>query len=124
MRSPTQPQLPARLRALLSTTALLGAALLYRFPPTQYPFYPRCPIHQFTGFECPGCGLTRALAALIHGQFIQAIHLNALILILIPASIYLLSRRTLPKTLPKPAWITFAALIAAFTVARNFYTGW
>ena len=119
--------LPAILSSPRQTTArtLLfaipaAALVLNRFPPAQYGFYPTCPIHQLTGLKCPGCGITRALAALTHGQLTEAVHDNALLLLLIPLTFYLLSRRTLPK----PAWIALTAVIAAFTLARNLYAGW
>jgi hypothetical protein len=38
------------------------------------------------GFECPGCGMTRALAAIFHGDFLRAIELN---FIAFPAAIVL-----------------------------------
>lgn len=31
-----------------------------------------CPSRQLLGLSCPGCGLTRSLVALAHGQFTQA----------------------------------------------------
>ena len=74
-----------RLRANAIATILgVGAAVLYRFPPAQYGFYPHCPVFRYGHFYCPGCGLTRALAALLHGQFADAVHYNALAVVLIP----------------------------------------
>ena len=34
--------------------------------------------------QCPGCGATRALAALLHGHVIEAMNFNALITLLLP----------------------------------------
>ena len=61
---------------------LAGAAaalVLYRFPPERYAFYPTCPFHTLTGWDCPGCGSTRALAALLHGEPVRALSLNPLL---------------------------------------------
>jgi Protein of unknown function (DUF2752) len=63
--------------------ALAAAVLLLRFPPDQYGFYPRCPIHTYLHLQCPGCGTTRALAALLHGHLAEAFHLNALLVVVV-----------------------------------------
>ncbi len=57
-----------------------GAALgvLWSFEPAGQFFYPRCWLHETTGLLCPGCGTTRALHALLHGQWVAALKLNAL----------------------------------------------
>ena len=36
-----------------------------------------CPLRAVSGFPCPGCGLTRAFAALSHGRISEAVALNA-----------------------------------------------
>ena len=46
-----------------------AATLLLRFPPAQYSFYPRCPVHQLLHLQCPGCGATRAIADILRGGF-------------------------------------------------------
>ena len=67
------------------TILLSSIACLYWLPPTRYGFYPRCPFFVLTSLECPGCGMTRALAALLHGQFALSWHYNPLALLLLPA---------------------------------------
>ena len=61
-----------------------GLAVLYKFPPTQYAFYPRCPFYATTHLLCPGCGGTRALYELLHGNLQGALHYNALLTALAP----------------------------------------
>ncbi|MCD7097921.1 DUF2752 domain-containing protein [Stenotrophomonas sp. MMGLT7] len=64
--------------ALAATpVAAVGAGLLYRFDPSQpgSPFMP-CMFHAATGLYCPGCGMTRALHALLHGDLAQAFAFN------------------------------------------------
>jgi hypothetical protein len=106
----------------------LGAILLLRFPPAQHSFYPRCPIYELFHLQCPGCGATRAMAALLHGHFIEAMNLNALITLLLPfAAAYgilcyyrLLQRKALRLPQPPPAVLYAAlALAAVFTLIRN-----
>jgi hypothetical protein len=63
--------------------------VLHRFPPATSGFYPRCPIFTWLHLYCPGCGGTRALAALLHGRLFDAMHWNAMVVLLLPfATIY------------------------------------
>ena len=63
---------------LLTTFALVIAAVVFFFNPATHHFYPVCQFHRLTGLNCPGCGMTRALAALLHGEFATALRDNAL----------------------------------------------
>jgi hypothetical protein len=120
---------PCILRATMPPAAIaLAAILLLGFPPAQYSFYPQCPIYQLFHLQCPGCGATRALAALLRGHFTEAINLNALVPLLLPfAAAYgifcysrLLHRKTFRWPHPPPAvlYAAFAAT-ALFAVIRN-----
>jgi Protein of unknown function (DUF2752) len=75
-------------RRWIANFAVLAAAfacyLLLRFPPYISSFYPRCPIFIWLHIYCPGCGGTRALAALLHGRLGDAMHWNALVVLLLP----------------------------------------
>jgi hypothetical protein len=74
-----------RARASLALLpAAMAAALLRLFPPWLYAIYPVCPIRALTGWRCPGCGSTRALAAMLSGRFADALHYNPLAVILWP----------------------------------------
>jgi hypothetical protein len=106
----------------------LAAIILLRFPPAQYSFYPRCPIHELLHLQCPGCGATQALAALLHGHVTEAMNLNALITLLLPfVAAYgilcycrLLQRKAIRLPQPPSAVIYAALTVAAvFTVIRN-----
>src|SRR5260370_7222602 len=72
-----------RMRAV-AYASLAGAAILYWFPPEQYDFYPQCPIFRYLHVYCPGCGATRALAALLHLRIAEALHYNSLVVMLAP----------------------------------------
>lgn len=48
-----------------------------------------CPIQWFTGISCPGCGMSRALFALLRGDFRLAFTFHPLIYVAIPAVLYL-----------------------------------
>ncbi len=48
-----------------------------------------CPIKTFTGLYCPGCGITRAIFALLDGQLYQAYRYNSILFIDIPIVLFL-----------------------------------
>jgi len=53
---------------------------------------PLCFFHFLTGFDCPGCGMTRGMTCWFQGRWLQAIRYNALVPILFLIWIYYLSR--------------------------------
>jgi len=57
-------------------TTLVAGALTNRL------FGLSCPFHEVTGLDCPACGGTRAIASLLQGRFVAALHYNALALAL------------------------------------------
>ena len=84
------PALPLRWRrawptALLGVGAIAVGAVLLRFNPNAAgnPL-PACPFHAVTGLYCPGCGSTRALHALVHGDVATALAMNPLLVISLP----------------------------------------
>jgi len=103
------------------------AALLLRFPPATFEFYPVCPIHAWTGLLCPGCGATRALAALLRGHLAEAWRHNALIVGLAPFGLLygaFLVRRVwrggiVWVPVPGRIWVLVGLVTAGFTVMRN-----
>ena len=68
-----------RLPAFILVGTLAGiAGLVFFFNPSTHKIYPSCQFHRLTGLNCPGCGMTRAAYALLHGDFLTALHDNAL----------------------------------------------
>jgi hypothetical protein len=112
----------------LLAVALLLCAVLLLYPPGRTSLYPACPIRQYFGIDCPGCGATRALAALFHGRIIEAMRLNAMFVLLLPVAlagaIESYRRALRPGTFrwpepPAPALYATLAATAIFTVTRN-----
>jgi len=60
----------------------LPAILLYQNGP-DLPGFADCLIHRLTGFSCPGCGMTRATHAALHGHLLAALRLNCLGMLLV-----------------------------------------
>ena len=75
---------PRTLTGTAVAALLAGLAVVYRFPPDEYMFYPRCPIYAATHWLCPGCGSARALHALLHADLRGALHYNFLFTLLAP----------------------------------------
>ncbi len=54
-----------------------------------------CLVKNLFGFECPGCGLTRACSALAHGDVVSAIQFNSSIVVIGPLLCYVFLRELL-----------------------------
>lgn len=55
--------------------SVVGSSLVY-LPGTTIPLPESCTARLFLGIHCPGCGLTRALISISHGQFTDAWKFN------------------------------------------------
>lgn len=115
---------PSRWGMLAAGMAALSAGfVLYFFDPAAFGFYPRCALHEITGWQCPGCGGLRAMHQLLHGHLGAAWELNPLVFILAPAAIWLGWRQWRGAGLPagvRPVygWAAGIALLL-FGVWRN-----
>lgn len=56
----------------------------YNFNPSNFGFFPKCPLHFLTGYKCPGCGVQRAIHQLLHLNLAEALHFNALFVLSLP----------------------------------------
>lgn len=93
-------------------------AVLFFADPAKLFFLPSCPFHTLTGLYCPGCGATRAMHQLAHGNFGVALRLNALAVCGLPLVILFALRR---KPAQLPGWTQWTMLwaILLFGVLRN-----
>lgn len=73
----------------LLVLAIAGLLLLIFGNPYSEAWYLKCPLHYFTGYQCPLCGVQRQLHALMHLQWAEAWRLNAGLLIIYPYLILL-----------------------------------
>ena len=66
------------------------AIILFFFNPASASnqWFPKCPFRMVTGWQCPGCGSTRACYQLLHLHPVAAFKLNPLMVMTLPFIIY------------------------------------
>lgn len=80
-----------RFTAVAIWLALAAASIyLFIFEPGRSGFFPACPFRTLTGFTCPGCGSTRGLHRLLHGDVIGAFEFNPLFVVSVPFLLFVL----------------------------------
>jgi len=120
-----------RLLVIVLAVALLlvFGSIYYALDPSQSGFFPRCVLHELTGYKCPGCGTQRAVHALLHGDVAAALRYNAILLIAVPwivLCLYAESQRTRNPRLydrlnaPLLIWL-FLALVLIWWLLRNIF---
>jgi uncharacterized protein DUF2752 len=104
---------------LSAFAAIAASCVLFIYDPSSTPLYPRCVFHSLTGWQCPGCGTTRALHAVLHGNVLEALRYNAMLFAFAPFLILATAR---PRWFQR-AWIGWAAaaLLIAWGVGRNLW---
>ena len=124
------PAVASRTAPLVAGGLALGACVYtaLRDPSRQGGFLP-CPFHAVTGLWCPGCGMTRGMHALLHGQVRAALGFNLLLVAVVPLAIYgwfnwldlRPAGRRLPRltAVPSQVWTVAVVFAFAFGVARN-----
>lgn len=104
--------------------AVVAYALFYHLVGFGLP----CVWYTTTGFQCAGCGMTRAAAALINLDFKTAFAYNAAwplyvgyVLWVVPAITIPYVKKGTPLQFPKPMWINYTILggIFVFGIVRN-----
>jgi hypothetical protein len=122
------PTPPAIFAGIVLLAVILGAgAMVYFFNPSTHGFFPTCMFHAATGLYCPGCGATRALYALLHGDFLLALKDNALFMATLAVLAVWSGRFILRKLKNQPATFKlspkflwgFLAVAGVFVVLRN-----
>ena len=118
-----------RFTAVAIWLALAAAsAYLFVFEPGRSGFFPACPFRTLTGFTCPGCGSTRGLHSLLHGDVIGAFEFNPLFVLSVPFLLFALLAYTAAAVKgrrfstsginSKYIWMMFV-VIMSFWIFRN-----
>ncbi|WP_017587253.1 DUF2752 domain-containing protein [Nocardiopsis ganjiahuensis] len=137
--APPRPTLADRVGALgarvhpavwpvsLGALGLAGAVLLHFVDPNESGSpYPTCPWLMVTGTFCPGCGTTRALAALTHLDVAGAASMNLLLLACLPflAYAYLSWLNRTLRTAPARRRVLVVRPWLARTIVGGFFLFW
>ena len=54
------------------------------YNPEENSFFPKCVLYRMTGFECPSCGVQRAVHSLLNGDFKKAFWYNPFLFFALP----------------------------------------
>lgn len=114
--------------AFVWATLAAGATYLFLFEPGKSGFFLLCPFRTLTGLTCPGCGSTRCLHRLLHGDLVGAFEFNPLLILSLPFLLYALMRYTNAAIRERPLkgnqlnakyiWLLFG-VIMFFWIYRN-----
>lgn len=116
--------------SIIGGILLLMILFYFIFDPEGSILFPKCVVRSTTGLLCPGCGIQRAIHAMLHLDFASAMRHNALFTILTP---YLIVGVVMELSPPLKARydslyqklfsrnILYAVIIAIilFTIVRN-----
>jgi hypothetical protein len=109
---------------LIGVLLFLTVPLYFWFNPSGQLIFPKCPIYQYLGVYCSGCGSQRAIHDLLHLNFLEAISHNVL---LVPAIILILIEFCMRYFYPKKKSLLYyrkapfivLIVIVIFTILRN-----
>ena len=108
--------------------ALAGCVVVGVLDPNTTHLLPQCAFKAMTGLDCPGCGMTRGLHALLHGDLLRALSHNILLIAIIGIGAVWFGWNLLARRLGRPpihlrfrrnTWIAIGLAVAAFWVLRN-----
>ena len=113
---------------LIWLTLAVGSTYLFIFDPGKSGIFLVCPFFALSGFACPGCGTTRGLHCLLHGDVVGAFQFNPLMMVMLPFLLYALVRHTnaVMRRLPirgnqlnaRYIWLLFFVVLS-FWIVRN-----
>ena len=65
--------------------AIIAIGIVYFWiNPTENQWVPKCFFKQLTGFQCPSCGMQRAIHSFVHGDILVGLKYNFFLLFAIP----------------------------------------
>ncbi|PYG87566.1 uncharacterized protein DUF2752 [Ruminiclostridium sufflavum DSM 19573] len=122
---------PFLMKLIVCVLPIFAAALVYIFKNYIYNLsthFPACPIYNYFGIYCPGCGNTRSVQNLLNGDMLGSLKYNItpVFFIIVGAFAYLelifyifgLPARILPRN--KRFWAVVIFIFLLYFIIRNF----
>lgn len=118
-------------KIIIAVSAPVAVVLVFVFRDfimSLAPLLGKCTFHAITGLWCPGCGNTRSVNAMLHGNIILAVRNNislpfiaVLLLMLYIELIFDIFGKHI-KILTRKAWVwwTVLVLFGVYFIVRNF----
>jgi hypothetical protein len=116
---------------IISITTLILAWLYFFVDARHSGLFPACPFFSLTGLYCPGCGSQRAVSSLLHGDVMQAIGYNVMLVISLPLILYsafvtvlniFRAKPLVQKIFYSPLFVkVFLVAVVLFGVLRNVH---
>ena len=73
-----------RVTIAVIVAAVAVAVLFCTTDPSETIWMPKCFFKLLTGYDCPGCGSSRAFYALLHGHIGEALRFNPILAVALP----------------------------------------
>ncbi len=100
-------------------TGALAALVIFCNNPTETAWYPKCLFYSVSGYLCCGCGMTRAVYHLLHGDVLRSLQCNILIYLFgLWGVSCMFSRRFVSVKIA----LSLLAVSLVYTVLRNLNT--
>lgn len=101
--------------------AITAGLILYKFNPTDFWLWPKCPVKLLTGLNCPACGIQRFIHAMTNGNFSEAIAYNYYLAYALPYTIIVVGTWMLPHSRLKNTLVNiFQGNIAIWLYVSSF----
>ena len=106
------------------------AVIIYLIQGHFTHIYIPCLFHSVTGLWCAGCGGSRMVISILHGDFKQAFYYNQLLFVSTPIFLFffidyiisnIISKKELYKSIPKFVYYIYIVLLVLFMILRNIY---
>lgn len=126
MRSLSRKQIVAVV--LVAAILLLLGVAYFVVDPGSSHLAPKCMVKTLTGYDCPACGLQRALHSLLHGRVGEAFMFNPFLVLAVPYLLLVIysqlaggrCARRVGRVVKHPAMIwSYVALYFLWWVVRN-----
>lgn len=102
--------------ATMATGIIVAMVMLFQKGP-QWKWFPPCIFYSVTHLHCPGCGSTRALYRLLHGDIGGSLSANILLFPAVLLSLALMKRINHPLTTRE--YVGIIILYLFYGIARN-----